>query len=125
MEGSKRIIDHIISIGVGPDSIVRVGQLPHGMGFQSNHRCIYADIDMETEICLIPMKSVQWKKRALSVSNRKRLDIYVKELSRLLDLHTVFTRVEKLSEVVVDGHINISQKEEYQKLYSIITESMI
>ena len=125
VEGSKRTIDHIISIGVGPDSIVREVQLPHGMGFQSNHRCIYANIDMETEIVIIPMKAVQWKKRALSAKNRKRLDIYVKEISILLDLHTVFTRAEKLLEVMVDGHINRSQNEEYQKLDSIITDSMI
>ena len=77
VEGSNRIIDHILSIGLGFESIMKAGQLPHGMGFQSNHRFIYADIDMETDIGLVLMKAVKWKPRLLSAKNRKIVDIYV------------------------------------------------
>jgi hypothetical protein len=78
VEVSNRVIDHILSIGLDIESIERAGQLPHGMGFQSNHRCIYADIDMEKEIGLSPMKATKWKPRALSAKNKKRVDIYAK-----------------------------------------------
>ena len=80
---------------------------------------------METEIGLVLMKAVQWKLRALNSKKRKRVDIYVKELTRLLETHTVFTRVEKLFEAVSDGHIDRTQMKEYQKLDSTITEGII
>ena len=103
VEGSNRVIDHILSIGLNVESIERAGQLPHGMGFQSNHRCIYADLNMEKEIGLTPMKTIKWKSRALTAKNKKRVDLYAKELYRLLEKHTVFARAVKLSEAVKDG----------------------
>ena len=42
-QGSKTI-DHILTSGVGEGSIKRVGQLPFGLGFDTDHRAVFADL---------------------------------------------------------------------------------
>ena len=42
------VIDHIDTYGIPKENVVCAGQLPHGIGFKSDHRCFYADLDIES-----------------------------------------------------------------------------
>ena len=44
--GSKTI-DHILTHGVETDEIHKAGQLPSGLGFHTDHRGLFADVDGE------------------------------------------------------------------------------
>ena len=72
IEGSKRVIDHILTIGISTESIQSAGQLAHGMGYQSNHRGNYADIDMENEIGITPIEATKRQQRKLLAKNREK-----------------------------------------------------
>ena len=38
-------IDHILTFGVDPDLVHKAGQLPFGLGFHTDHRGLFADLD--------------------------------------------------------------------------------
>ena len=42
------VIDQMDTYGIPKENVVCTGQLPHGIGFDSDHRCIYADLDIES-----------------------------------------------------------------------------
>ena len=46
-------IDHIDTYGIPKENVVCAGQIPHGIGFDSDHRCIYADLDIKSILGLM------------------------------------------------------------------------
>ena len=40
------VIDHIDMYRIPKENVLCAGQLPHGIGFESDHWCIYADFDI-------------------------------------------------------------------------------
>ena len=105
VEGSKRIIEHILTMGVKTESIESALQLTHGTGYQYNHRGTYTDIDMETKIGITPVKATKRQKRKLSAKNRKKANQYIKELTKLLDPHDVFRIFDTLNTSIIHNQI--------------------
>ena len=53
-----KVIDHIELSGVDAMTIFRKGQLPHGMGFATDHRAMFIDLDSKQLFGLIPDREV-------------------------------------------------------------------
>ena len=71
--GSK-MIDHILTKNIDPQTFRRSGQLPHGLGFDSDHRAMFMDIDAETMLSLAPPEPVTNEPRLLVSGNRVNRD---------------------------------------------------
>ena len=47
------MIDHILSKNIDPQLIKSCGQLPHGLGLDSDHRDVFMDIDTTSILSLV------------------------------------------------------------------------
>ena len=56
------MIDHLEILGTSPNGVELSGQLPQGIGFDSNHQCMYADISLRYLIGLALENPAKQKK---------------------------------------------------------------
>ena len=90
------VIDHIDTYGIPEENVVSAGQLPHGIGFDSDHRCIYADLDIES---ILGFSMDQYKPRAgrrLKSANKVTTEKYLSSLRESLEAHNIWARVKEL-----------------------------
>ena len=45
--GGKKVIDHVDTYGIPKEYMQRAGQVPHGVGFELDHRGIFVDLEIE------------------------------------------------------------------------------
>ena len=64
-----RVIDYIDTSGIPHENIIGSDQLPHGIGFDSDHQCIYTDIDVKLAIGLAVEKCEVREQRRLKSQN--------------------------------------------------------
>ena len=64
-------IDHILMHGVNPTHIHRAGKIPFGLGFHTDHRGLFTDIDGEQLLRLQMTEPDQRDCRRLSSKNNK------------------------------------------------------
>ena len=61
-----KTIDHILTAGIGHEQVRKVGQLPFGLNFSSNHRAMFADLKADEILQLHMEEPVQREGRQLS-----------------------------------------------------------
>ena len=71
VDRGSHTIDHILTAGINQALIRKVGQLPFGIGFSSDHRAIFADFSTENILRLHVGKLEQQDSRRLSSKNKK------------------------------------------------------
>ena len=96
------VIDYIDTCGIPHENIIRSGQLPHGIGFNSDHQCIYADIDVELTIGLAVEKCKVREQRRLKIKNLVTSEVYNIYLKVSIQAHNVWDRVQRLWELAKD-----------------------
>ena len=118
-------IDHILTFGVDPDLVHKAGQLPFGLGFHTDHRGLFADLDGEQLLSLQMVEPEQREGRRLSSKNTKQQHIYLQHLCRHLEAHNVFTRAGALSTKSATGSLSTTDLLEYNKVDACITDGML
>ena len=118
-------IDHILTYGVETDEIHKAGQLPFGLGFHTDHRGVFVDVDGEQLLGLRMTEPEQRESRRLSSKNNKHRQQYMEHLCKHLEAHNVFKRVGELSRASQEGTFTATQMEEYNKIDDSITDGMI
>ena len=84
------VIDHIDTYGIPKENVVCAGQLPHGIGFKSDH---YADLYIES---ILGFNADQHKQRAghrLKSENKVTSEKYLQSLRASLEAHNIWARV--------------------------------
>ena len=92
----KKVIDHIELLGIDTTTVVRRGQLPHGIGFDTDHRAMYIDLDTDQLFGLSPDKMNDTEGRRLKSENKEYSAIYTKALFTSLTNQNVFPRLTRL-----------------------------
>ena len=105
--------------------MLRAGQLPFGLGFHSDHRGIFADLDGEHLLKLHMTEPVTREPRRLSSKNNKHRELYITHLSKHLEAHNVYQRVGELGRSSQNGKLTPEQLNEYNKLVDCITDGML
>ena len=77
----SELIDQIEVYGVETDTIVQKGRLPIGVGFNSDHREAYTDLDAVLIMGLTPDKGADRVSRRLKSENKEYSKRYVKALT--------------------------------------------
>ena len=70
-------IDHILTSGIEYVQVHKVGKLPFGLGFSSDHRAMFADLKTDEILHLHMEEPVQRERRRLSSKNKKYRDRYI------------------------------------------------
>ena len=125
LDRGTKTIDHIFTQGVDAADIHRVGQLPFGLGFHSDHRGAFADMERDKLLVLRMHKPEQRDFRQLSSKNAKHRQQYVGQLSTHLEAHDVLWRIRKLSSSCQMGSLDKEKFKEYNKIDNCITEGML
>ena len=118
-------IDHILTQGVRSTDIHKAGQLPFGLGFHTDHRGVFADMDSDELLKLWIEEPEQRDYRRLSSKNAKHRHQYLAHLVKHLESHNVYERVGELGRGCQNGSLNADQETEYNKIDTAITEGMI
>ena len=71
LDRGTKTIDHIITKDVKSDAVRKAGQLFFGLGFSSDHRIVYADLNANKLLRLIMEEPAQKVGRRLSSKNAK------------------------------------------------------
>lgn len=118
-------IDHVLLGGVNSESLHKVGQLPFGLGFHTDHRGVFADLDGDQLLRLKMEEPEHREGRRLSSQNNKHREVYMQHLIKHLEAHNLFQRAGELSKLGVTGELDTVSVEEYNKIDECITEGMI
>ena len=116
LDNGTKNIDHILMQGVDDADIHRVGQLPFGLGFHSDHRGVFADVDVDQLLSLRMHKLDQRDCQQLSSKNAKHCQLYEEQLSTHLEAHDIIWRTGSLDE---------EKLKEYNKIDTCITKGML
>ena len=125
-ERGTKVIDHIGVHNISASSILKSGQLPHGMVFaESDHRGVFVDIDYKSELHMAVEETHERPGRRLTAKNKRWLGVYLKELHERLEKCNVYKRVQNLWSTIERGTITRKQRSEFENLNKYITESML
>ena len=111
--------------GIDPADIHRAGQLPFGLGFHTNHRGLFVDVDGDQLLGLRMQESEQCDGQWLSSKNTKHRQQYIEQLCKHLEAHDIQNRVGKLSSVSQRGTLTEEEVLEYNKIDDCITKGML
>ena len=125
-ERGTKVIDHVGVHNIPASSILKTGQLPHGMVFsESDHRGVFVDIDYKAELLMEVEEAHERPGRRLTAKNKKWTGVYLKDFKERLEKCNVYQRVEKLWNTIERGKITSKQRAEFENLDRYITESML
>ena len=94
-----KTIDHILLQGIDTAEIHSAGQLLFGLGFHTDHRGIFADVDGDQILGLSIQKPEQREGQQLSSKNTKHCQQYPEQLCKHLEAHAIQKSVGKLSSI--------------------------
>ena len=123
--GGKRVIDHVDTYGIPKEYMRRAGQVPHGLGFESDHRGIYVDLEIEPLLGFQAEDYPAREQRRLKSKNKVTSSKYTESLLESLTAHNVWNRVKVLWRQVQDGKMSDEHRAEFNKIDKSTTESML
>ena len=74
---SSKTIDHILAAGIERNNITQAGHLPFGLGFHTDHRGVFADMDGDNLMRIVMEEPKTRKSRRLSSKNGKHRVAYL------------------------------------------------
>ena len=98
--------DHILTSGVGEGSIKRVGQLPFGLGFDTDHRAVFADFCAKDLLRIHMEEPEKRESRRLSSANKKQRDKYIESLQAEIKNQNIFKQVGNLGKKSMQGELD-------------------
>ena len=119
------MIDHLEILCISPEEVEASGQHLRGIGFDSDHRYIYADISLMELIGLASDNHAERTNRILKCGNKKKANQYLESLTSKLRAQNVQERVRKLTTSTTDGDLTEEARVEYEKLDKTITQCII
>lgn len=122
--GSKTI-DHILTAGINNGSVGRAGQLPFGLGFSSDHRGMFADLDAGEILQLVMEEPKDRAGRRLSSKNEKHRGKYIESVLASFEARNVFKRVGTLYNKAQTGELDEQGRREYNELDDCVTQAML
>ena len=88
-------MDHILAAGIERNNITQAGHLPFGLGFHTDHRGVFADMNGDSLMRIVMEEPKKRESRRLSSKNSKHRLAYLGELKKNLEAHNIFDRVGK------------------------------
>ena len=125
VDRGSQTIDHILLRSISAANVHKVGQLPFGLGFHTDHRGVFADLDGDQLMRISMAEPEQRDCRRLSSKNEKQKTQYLLMLEKHLEAHNVYNRVGELGRNSTSNRLNANQVKEYEKIDKIITEGML
>ena len=118
-------IDHILLCGIGSGQVSKAGQLPFGLGFHTDHRGLFADLDGDQLLRLRMEEPESREGRRLSSKNNKHRKTYLQHLCKHLEAHNVYKRVGTMNTKSTSGDLSEADQVEYDRIDTCITEGML
>ena len=120
-----QVIDHLLTKYIPMQNVKKIGQLAHGLGFPSNHRALFSDIDTIQTLGLRTDAPTSPPARRLVSKNLSTNSEYITELIRQLEAHNIFERTAELITQARSGSLTETQKKTYETLDETISQAML
>ena len=89
VERGTKTIYHVLLRGIDNTYIHRAGQLPFELGFHTDHRGVFADVDGDQILELCIQEPEQREGQRLSSRNTKHRQQYLEQLCKHLEAHDI------------------------------------
>ena len=125
LDRGTKIIDHVLLRGIETANINRAGQFMFGLGFHTNHRGLFVEMDEDQLLGLCMQEPEQRDGQQLSSKNTKYCQQYLEQLCKHLEAHDIQKRVGKLSSVSQKRTLTEEEVLEYNKIDDCITKGIL
>ena len=111
---------------ISSEQVKRSGQLPFELGFHTDHRGMFTDINVHSILGIYVKDPIEQAQRRLSSQNKNYRGIYIEELlTKQLVAHNIFERINKLRTIADEHVLTAEQIEEYNSIDQTITKAML